>query len=77
MSVLKWMCSASLVMGLMVFSIGCETKTTEPPVDDTNDPDITMPAEGDDTPEADPMGDASPEGEPAEGDSSEGDSTDE
>ena len=49
MSVLKWMCSASLVMGLMVFSIGCETKTAEPPVDETAEPDITMPAEGDGT----------------------------
>lgn len=57
MSVLKWMCSASLVMGLMVFSIGCETKTAEPPpVENTGDPEITMPAEGDAAPaEAAPM----------------------
>lgn len=47
MSVLKWMCSASLVMGLMVFSIGCDSKTAEPPVENTTEPDITMPAEGD------------------------------
>lgn len=52
MSVLKWMCSASLVMGLMVFSIGCNSKTAEPPVESTGDPEITMPAEGDAAPEA-------------------------
>ncbi|MEW4562590.1 hypothetical protein AB1K70_08695 [Bremerella sp. JC770] len=51
MSVLKWMCSASLVMGLMVFSIGCNSKTAEPPaVEDTSEPDITMPADGDAAP---------------------------
>ncbi|QDU74877.1 hypothetical protein Pan97_18960 [Bremerella volcania] len=46
MSVLKWMCSASLVMGLMVFSIGCSSKTAEPPVENTSEPEISMPAEG-------------------------------
>ncbi len=50
MSMLKWMCSACLVMGLMVFSIGCDSKTAEPPVEETSEPDITMPAEGDSAP---------------------------
>ena len=61
MSVLKWMCSASLVMGLMVFSIGCDSKSAEPPVDETSEPDITMPAEGDAKPE-----ESSEEEKPAE-----------
>ncbi|MBA2116004.1 hypothetical protein [Bremerella alba] len=65
MSVLKWMCSASLVMGLMVFSIGCDSKTAAPPVENTDDPDITMPAEGE-APAANPMGDAPTEEAPAE-----------
>lgn len=47
MSVLKWMCSASLVLGLMVFSVGCVVKEAEPPVENTVEPEITIPAEGD------------------------------
>lgn len=58
MSVLKWMCSASLVMGLMVFSIGCNSKTAEPPVESTGEPEISMPAEGDAAPEAAPAEEA-------------------
>ena len=43
MSILKWMLTASLMVGMMFATVGCENNTT-PPVENTEAPEIEMPA---------------------------------
>lgn len=58
MSIFKWMTTASLMACMMFATVGCETETQDPPVEQTESPDIEMPA-------ADSDVDAPPADEPA------------
>ena len=44
MSILKWMITASLMVGMTFATVGCENNTNPPPVENADAPEIQMPA---------------------------------
>lgn len=55
MSIFKWMMTACMLMGLSFVTMGCEGDTAAPPAQDTDTPQIEMPADDtSETPATDP-----------------------
>lgn len=66
MSILKWTFSACLLLGLTVATVGCDSKTAEPPKADDSAPEVEMPAEEGAAPAEKPAEEAAPMEEKAE-----------